>query len=378
VRKARRSDGTGSGRASISLRRSPRNKSTSPNGDISAVRTEEPEQPSSEANLEFDPDEETRISEDGWREEDGDAQDEPEEESEEEPAEPEEPDEELENETDLPPQPPSDAAEVVEEVPDEVNLEEETEVIVPEEPEEEVGEAEANAEPEPEEAEEIGANEAAQALGRRQSLRSSTSRASPELGSSLIEPEGKTSQVQESPKRRRGRPAQSPAVQKQPTRRTKEAPAKTTTKASATKATGVTPGKTTNVPTTTKAKPAKKTGETRKRRRESDDGDNPSIEITVQSFVHARKGGDDGLLDGGDPFANRGGETAVDVFAQVCEEVIASFMARLEQHEQTATEAAKKKESRIKMRAIEAYREELSSRLLEHVSSRFALVAAPS
>ena len=105
----------------------------------------------------------------------------------------------------------------------------------------------------------------------------------------------------------------------------------------------------------------------KKSRRHSDDADDPAIEITVQGFVHNKKPNEDDLLDSGIPYANRGGESVVDVFAQVCEEVIASALAQFEQLAADATDNAKRKEYRVKMRAVEAYREELSSRLLEHV-----------
>lgn len=70
------------------------------------------------------------------------------------------------------------------------------------------------------------------------------------------------------------------------------------------------------------------------------------------------------------PFANRSGQSVVDVFAQVCDEVISATLEQLQQIADQAEDAAKKKECRIKMRAIEAYKEELSSRFLQHVCLR--------
>lgn len=61
----------------------------------------------------------------------------------------------------------------------------------------------------------------------------------------------------------------------------------------------------------------------------------------------------------------------MDVFAQVCEEVISSVLDQLQRLAAETDDGDKKKECRIKMRAIEAYGEELSSRLLQHVSSDF-------
>ena len=101
--------------------------------------------------------------------------------------------------------------------------------------------------------------------------------------------------------------------------------------------------------------------------------DNTAVEITVQRFVnHKKRGGNDDEEDplhSEIPFANRTGESTVDVLAQVCEEVISNTMGQF--HELlggAGTEAAKKKEYRIKMRAIDAYKEELNSRFLQHVS----------
>lgn len=205
--------------------------------------------------------------------------------------------------------------------------------------EEEPGEEEQTVgEEDHEVAEEIGVDEAAQRIGRKRP-RISLGRISPELGSSLLEREG--TQEGSGSKRRRGRPVKSPATQKQPQAK-----------------------KTTAVPAPAKeARPKAH----KKSRRHSDDADDPAIEITVQGFVHNKKPNEDDLLDSGIPYANRGGESVVDVFAQVCEEVIASALAQFEQLAADATDNAKRKEYRVKMRAVEAYREELSSRLLEHV-----------
>ena len=160
------------------------------------------------------------------------------------------------------------------------------------------------------------------------------------------------------PKRKRGRPSKasvSPAVQKHPARKPKHKPQKQPSQA------------------TQKRKRVSKPEAAARSRRESGDGDGDgdAIEITVQRFVNNKRRDADSASDplhAEIPFANRSGETVVDVFAQVCEEVIASTLAQLEQLADTAETAAKKKEYRIKMRAIEAYRQELSTRLLQHVS----------
>jgi hypothetical protein len=238
-----------------------------------------------------------------------------------------------------------------------------------------------DADPESEAAEEIGAAEAAKTIGRKRPRRS-VSRQSPDIGSEQPQAEDEPRPADEEdeppPKKRRGRPSKSPVTQKQPARaKAAAAKAKTTRRTSQEVIKRAT--KTKN--TVKSPKPAPKQ---RRRRRsaaegndevaEDGDDDNAAIEITVQRFVNLKKRG--GADDGEDPlhseipFANRSGESTVDVFAQVCEEVINNTMGQF--HEllsSSAADAAKKKEFRIKMRAIEAYKEELNSRLLQHVST---------
>lgn len=231
-------------------------------------------------------------------------------------------------------------------------------------------------EPDQAPAEETTAAEAARVLGRKRP-RTSVSRTSPEIASGS--PDAQEDDQDESPpKRRKGRPTKSPVVQKQPAK--PKVPAKT-------KSTRRTSQEAMQRATKTKppAKGAKAAPKQRKRRSQADQGndevneaaddDNAAIEITVQRFVNLKKpkGGDDDEEDplhSEIPFANRTGESTVDVFAQVCEEVITNTMGQF--HEllsDATTEPAKKQEFRIKMRAIDAYKEELNSRLLQHVST---------
>lgn len=106
--------------------------------------------------------------------------------------------------------------------------------------------------------------------------------------------------------------------------------------------------------------------------RRSASADDAAIEITVQRFINNRTEGyeddSDDPLQEEIPFANKATETVVDVLAQVCEEVIEGGLRSLRKKLQNPEDSARHKEHRIKMRAIEAYREELSSRLLQHVS----------
>ncbi|PNY26673.1 Protein MNN4 [Tolypocladium capitatum] len=231
---------------------------------------------------------------------------------------------------------------------------------IDEEPErEEAVEPEEQAEPSEEEAEEIDAAEAARTLGRKRPRRSMRT-GSPELGSGAPAEEQEDEEDEEpAPKRKGGSPSKSSAVQKRPARKPKLNPQKQPSQA-----------------TRTRRQSSKAEKPTTRRRRESGDGgdddddDDDVIEITVQRFVNNKRR--DADADGSDPlhaeipFANRGGETVVDVFAQVCEEVVAATLAQLAQLADAAEDAAKRKECRIKMRAVEAYGEELRSRLLQH------------
>ncbi|PHH61441.1 hypothetical protein CDD81_349 [Ophiocordyceps australis] len=207
-----------------------------------------------------------------------------------------------------------------------------------------------------EEAEEIDAVEAAQVLGkkgRRKSVRTS----SPQLGSGNLEEDGK--HAEPAPKRRRNRVAKSPAQQKGPTRKRKPKPNKTQVQ-----------DKQARAPKPTARRPRESTVTQREPEEEAADAnDDPAVEITVQRYVNfKRRAGDDDPdpLHLDLPFANRNAETVVDVLAQVCREVVTTTVEQFEQLLRSADDAAQKKECRIKMRAVEAFGEELSSRLLQH------------
>lgn len=100
------------------------------------------------------------------------------------------------------------------------------------------------------------------------------------------------------------------------------------------------------------------------------DGEDVSIEITVQRYVNTKSRADfdeEDPLQMEIPFANRTGESAVDVFSQICQEVMERTLGQLHELLSATDEPAKKKEYRIKMRAIDAYKEEVGARLLQHV-----------
>ncbi|RYP07178.1 hypothetical protein DL765_009252 [Monosporascus sp. GIB2] len=174
-----------------------------------------------------------------------------------------------------------------------------------------------------EQAEEIDAHEAARRIGRKRPRASPPREESPELASERVE------DVEPAKKRRQKRAQQSPAKQAQP-------------------------------------KPQKPKGKPSVRRR----NDGEAIPITVQRYTkHAHLNEDDtdaDILNSDIPFANRGGVNVIDVLAQMCDEVIESSLETLHQAAAQAADSAAKKEFRTKLRAIEAFQEELRTRLLEH------------
>jgi hypothetical protein len=68
------------------------------------------------------------------------------------------------------------------------------------------------------------------------------------------------------------------------------------------------------------------------------------------------------------PFKSRSGVNAVDVLSQVCEEVINSGIENLEEGGAGAEDATTRREYRTKLRAVEAFQEEMRTKLLELVS----------
>ena len=238
---------------------------------------------------------------------------------------------------------------------------------------------------EQEEAQEIDENEAAATLGRKR-RRQRPQSGSPDLGSKGPEEQPAPESEERPAKKKRGRPSRSPATQKQPAvkPRANAAPRKQQAAAAAPAA----KGPKTKAP---QAKAAAKSKDSPKaRQRRSGDDENVAFEVTVQRFVNHKKrgrkagaepgsGSDSDGEEGNDdtdplqleiPFANRTAESPVDVFAQLCEEVIGNMLVQFEEHLHNETDAAKKKEVRVKIRAVEAYREELNLRLLQHVSTR--------
>lgn len=109
-----------------------------------------------------------------------------------------------------------------------------------------------------------------------------------------------------------------------------------------------------------KAKSDRSTGSTSRR-----GGDGP-IDIKVQRFVEDDEDerSDEDVI----PFANESGETVVDVLMHLCEETVERTKDLFEQRVEQAPDSETRKEFRNMGRAVEAFRQELESRLLQHVS----------
>lgn len=195
---------------------------------------------------------------------------------------------------------------------------------------------------EAEAAEEVDDIEAARRLGRKRQRRSAAV-VSPELASEEVaeQPSAKRIRIPPPPKPKK----RSPAKQKQP-----------------------------KAPRAKSSKPAPA------RRRKTGGAGGPPVPVKIQRFTKPRHLDEDDadaddILNMEIPFANRGGVNAVDVLAQMCEEIINASLQNLKDTFGNAQDAAMKKELRTKMRALEAFQEELRTRLLEHTIALDTLFA---
>jgi len=116
------------------------------------------------------------------------------------------------------------------------------------------------------------------------------------------------------------------------------------------------------------------------RTRTSRDATEQPISVKIQRFTRPRRLDEDDpeaedILNTEIPFANRGGVNAVDVLAQICEELINSSLHKLQDTFDNAQDAATKRELRVKLRALEAFQEELRTRFLEQTIALDALYA---
>ena len=97
----------------------------------------------------------------------------------------------------------------------------------------------------------------------------------------------------------------------------------------------------------------------------------------MQRFTRPRAAAEEGdgpssaLLNGEIPFTSRGGVNAVDVLSKLCEELIEAYMDKLQERGRAAEDAATRREQKTMYRALEAFQEELRTRLLEHVSPAY-------
>jgi outer membrane biosynthesis protein TonB len=222
---------------------------------------------------------------------------------------------------------------------------------------------EEEADGEQEGAQEVGDKEAAQRLGRGRSRRNQPV-GSPELNSGLTEGSPTL-------KRRRRREPASPAQQQQPAKRPRRS--KSPPKPQ--------PQPQPQPQPREKPKPKPKSG-TKKQAKakrkppneeDAEKGESWSVPVTVQRFTKQPRGGDEANGEDGQdaeiPFANRGGVNAVDVLSKLCEELVEAYMAKLEERARAAEDAATRREQKTMYRALEAFQEELRTRLLEHVSA---------
>jgi hypothetical protein len=177
-------------------------------------------------------------------------------------------------------------------------------------------------------AEQIEVEEAARVIGKKRRRPSPPREESPELDAPRDEP------VHPVKKQRQKRTRESPAKQSQP-------------RIEAKKASG---------------------HEKQKRKRHS--GDNEQIPIIVQRYTqrqHYNESDTDAdILGANIPFANRSGVNVIDVLTQLCEDVIDASLGTLHEAAINADNPATKKECRTRLRALEAFQEELRTRLLEH------------
>lgn len=97
-------------------------------------------------------------------------------------------------------------------------------------------------------------------------------------------------------------------------------------------------------------------------------GSGNAVDVIVQRFVDDGDQGDHEDGDGNIPFANNSGETVVDVLLSLCEEVLETSLIQYEYVFRENPDKAMQKKTRHQILAVEAYRDELNSRLLQHVS----------
>jgi hypothetical protein len=95
------------------------------------------------------------------------------------------------------------------------------------------------------------------------------------------------------------------------------------------------------------------------------------IPVTVHRLTRAPMYDEDELhadiLNAEIPRTKRGGVNAIDVFSQICQEIIGAGLDTLEDGFNRCEDQVLKREYKTKLRAVEAFGDELQARLLEHV-----------
>ncbi|KAG6367932.1 hypothetical protein INS49_002132 [Diaporthe citri] len=193
---------------------------------------------------------------------------------------------------------------------------------------------------EAEEAQEVDGTEAARHIGRKRQRRSKAVR-SPELVYEEVTEEPSSKRLRTGPPQKSKK---SPARQRQP------------------------------------RAPRAKSNKQKSARGKSGDATGQPISVKIQRFTKPRRLDEDDpeaddILNTEIPFADRAGVNAVDVLAQMCEELISTSLHKLQDTFDNAQDAATKKEIRVKLRALEAFQEELRTRFLEHTIALDALYA---
>ncbi|KAK1994831.1 AT hook domain-containing protein [Colletotrichum falcatum] len=188
---------------------------------------------------------------------------------------------------------------------------------------------------------EVNTDEAAQRLGRKRPRRSPKP-PSPEPDSTIADED----HDEPLPKRRKRQTQKSPAKQKQ----------------------GRPKGSSKAKDTSPKVAPKRKK---KKQQQQGSDEARESVTIPVQRFtkrVPVAEGDEDeaDVLNLDIPFAGRSGVNTVDVLTQVCDEMIETSLDALKEGVRNAQDKAAKREYQVQFRALEAYREELQTRLLQH------------
>ena len=74
------------------------------------------------------------------------------------------------------------------------------------------------------------------------------------------------------------------------------------------------------------------------------------------------------ILNAEIPHTKRGGVNAIDVLSQICQEIVGAGIDTLEQGWNNCDDPSLRREYRTKLRAVEAFGDEIDIRLLEHVS----------